>query len=90
MYPRPEPQESGMQELFRAKLRNIINLQVELVQLGELIDWQQLVERSHRGLLQAVAGGRGFQSKAAAPLPERLLLLVARFLLRRPAHATCT
>ena len=42
MKPRPNPQDSGTQELFRAKLRNIINLQHELAQLGELIDWQRL------------------------------------------------
>ena len=42
MKPRPKPQESGTQELFRAKLRNIINLQHELVRLGELIDWERL------------------------------------------------
>ncbi len=42
MKPRPRPQDSGTQELFRAKLRNIINLQHELVRLGELIDWQRL------------------------------------------------
>jgi hypothetical protein len=38
MKPRPKPQESGMEDLFRSKLRNIINLQHELVRLGELID----------------------------------------------------
>src|ERR1700691_4730834 len=42
MKPRPKPQDSGTQELFRAKLRNIINLQHELVRLGELIDWEHL------------------------------------------------
>ena len=42
MKPRPKPQDSGTQELFRAKLRNIINLQHELVGLGELIDWERL------------------------------------------------
>ena len=42
MKPRPKPQDSGTQELFRAKLRNIINLQHELVRLGELIDWERL------------------------------------------------
>src|SRR4029077_592002 len=42
MKPRSKPQESGTQELFRAKLRNIINLQHELVRLGELIDWERL------------------------------------------------
>jgi len=42
MKPRPKPQDSGTQELFRAKLRNIINLGHELVRLGELIDWERL------------------------------------------------
>src|SRR5579862_5440195 len=42
MKPRPKPQDSGTQELFRSKLRNIINLQHELVRLGELIDWERL------------------------------------------------
>src|SRR5579862_4944708 len=42
MKPRPKPQDSGTQDLFRAKLRNIINLQHELVRLGELIDWKRL------------------------------------------------
>src|SRR6266481_8394290 len=42
MKPRPKPQDSGTQDLFRSKLRNIINLQHELVRLGELIDWGHL------------------------------------------------
>ena len=42
MKPRPKPQDSGTQELFRAKLENIINLQHELVRLGGLIDWERL------------------------------------------------
>lgn len=42
MKPRPKPQDNGTQELFRAKLRNIINLGHELVRLGELIDWERL------------------------------------------------
>jgi IS5 family transposase len=42
MKPRPKAQDSGTQELFRAKLRNIINLGHELVRLGELIDWGRL------------------------------------------------
>ncbi len=42
MKPRPRPQDSGTQELFRAKLKNIINLGHELVRLGELIDWERL------------------------------------------------
>src|SRR5258707_15138219 len=42
MKPRPKPQDSWTQELFRAKLKNIINLGHELVRLGELIDWERL------------------------------------------------
>ena len=44
MKPRSKPQESRTQELFRAKLVNIINLRHELVRLGELIDWKRLEE----------------------------------------------
>jgi IS5 family transposase len=44
MKPRPKPQESGSEELFRSKLKNIINLRHELVRLGELIDWRRLEE----------------------------------------------
>jgi transposase, IS5 family len=42
MKPRPKPQDSGTEELFRSKLKNIINLGHELVRLGELIDWARL------------------------------------------------
>jgi IS5 family transposase len=42
MKPRPKPQGRGTQELYRAKLRNIINLQRERMRLGELIDWKGL------------------------------------------------
>src|ERR1700722_9355135 len=42
MKPRPRPQESGSQELFRSKLKNIINMRHELVRLGDLIDWARL------------------------------------------------
>jgi len=42
MKPRVKPQDSGTQELFRAKLKNIINLRHELVRLGDLIDWERL------------------------------------------------
>lgn len=42
MKPRPKPQDSGTEELFRSKLKNIINLRHELVRLGELIDWARL------------------------------------------------
>src|SRR5260370_42461476 len=42
MKPRVKPQDSGMEELFRSKLKSIINLRHELVRLGELIDWARL------------------------------------------------
>src|ERR1700719_3424951 len=42
MKPRPKPQDNGTEELFRSKLKNIINLRHELVRLGELIDWARL------------------------------------------------
>jgi len=42
MKPRPKLQDSGTEELFRSKLKNIINLRHELVRLGELIDWARL------------------------------------------------
>ncbi|HEY4978218.1 MAG TPA: hypothetical protein VII25_03550 [Candidatus Acidoferrum sp.] len=37
-----------MEELFRAKLKNIINMRHELVRLGELIDWER--ESKTRGV----------------------------------------
>lgn len=42
MKPRVKPQDSGTQDLFRAKLKNIINLGHELVRLGDFIDWARL------------------------------------------------
>jgi hypothetical protein len=42
MKPRVKPQDSGVEELFRAKLKNIINLRHELVRLGDLIDGARL------------------------------------------------
>ncbi len=42
MKPRVKPQDSGSEELFRSKLKNIINLRHELVRLSELIDWARL------------------------------------------------
>src|SRR5271166_6620429 len=42
MKPRVKPQDSGVEELFRSKLKNIINMRHELVRLGELIDWGRL------------------------------------------------
>ena len=42
MNPRIKPPDSGIEELFRSKLKNIINLRHEPVRLGELIDWARL------------------------------------------------
>src|ERR1700719_4710141 len=42
MKPRPKPQDSNTEELFRSKLKNIINLRHELVLLGDLIEWKRL------------------------------------------------
>jgi len=42
MKPRVKPQDSGMEELFRSKLKSVINLRHELVRLGELMDWARL------------------------------------------------
>src|ERR1700730_12146504 len=42
MKPRPKPQDSGTQELFRAKLRNIISLAQGLGELGGLVGWARL------------------------------------------------
>ena len=44
MKPRVKPQDSGTQDLFRAKLKSIINLRHELVRLGDGIDWGRLEE----------------------------------------------
>jgi transposase, IS5 family len=44
MKPRVKPQDSGTEDLFRSKLKNIINLRHELVRLGDLIDWARLEE----------------------------------------------
>jgi transposase, IS5 family len=42
MKPRVKPQDSGVEELFRSKLKNIINMRHELVRLAGLIDWARL------------------------------------------------
>src|ERR1700682_584170 len=42
MKPRVKPQDSGTEELFRSKLKNIINLGHELVRLGELMGGARL------------------------------------------------
>jgi IS5 family transposase len=42
MKPRVKQQNSGSEELFRSKLKNIINLRHELVRLSALIDWARL------------------------------------------------
>jgi IS5 family transposase len=40
-----KPQDIGIEELFRSKPKSIINLQHELVRLGELLDWARLQAR---------------------------------------------
>ena len=45
MKPTVKPQDSGMEDLFRSKLKNIIHLRHELVRLGELLDWALLEAR---------------------------------------------
>ena len=42
MKSRVKAQDSGVEELFRSKLKNVINMRHELVRLGELIDWARL------------------------------------------------
>jgi len=64
MKPRVKPQDSGTEELFRSKLKNIINLRHELVRLGELIDWARL--EAHFARYYKEAGRPG--------LPIRLLV----------------
>lgn len=85
MKPRPKPQDSGTQKLFRAKLWNIIILQHELVGLVKLIDWGRLEMHFAAYDLQRIAGSRRFQSSATAPLPAKHSLL-ARFFLRPADH----
>ena len=53
-----------MEELFRAKLKNIINLRHELVRLGDLIDWARL--EAHFAPYYSAAGRPG--------LPIRLVV----------------
>ena len=55
MKPRVEPQDSGVEELFRSKLKNNRNLRHELVRLGELIDWPRL--EAHFAPYYSEAGG---------------------------------
>jgi IS5 family transposase len=64
MKPRVKPQDSGVEELFRAKLKNTINLRHELVRLGELIDWAGL--EAHFAPYYSAAGRPG--------LPIRLVV----------------
>jgi IS5 family transposase len=70
MKPKAKPQDSGAKELFRAKLKNIINMRHELVRLGELIDWVRL--EAHFAPYYSAAG--------RLALPIRLL--VGRHLLK--------
>ena len=64
MKPRVKPQDSGMEDLFRSKLKSIINLRHELVRLGELLDWARL--EAHFAPYYKEAGRPG--------LPIRLLV----------------
>jgi IS5 family transposase len=64
MKPKAKPQDSGVEELFRAKLKNIINMRHELVRLGELIDWVRL--EAHFASYYSAAG--------RPALPIRLLV----------------
>jgi IS5 family transposase len=64
MKPRVKPQDSGSEELFRSKLKNIINLRHELVRLSELIDWARL--EAHFAVYYREAGRPG--------LPIRLVV----------------
>src|SRR5580692_8964896 len=64
MKPRVKSQDSGMEDLFRSKLKNIINMRHELVRLGDLIDWARLEE--HFAPYYGQAGRPG--------LPIRLLV----------------
>ena len=60
MKPSVKPQDSGVEELFRAKLKNIINLRHELVRLGDLIDGARL--EAHFAPYYSEAGDRGCRS----------------------------
>jgi len=64
MKPKATVQDSGTQELFRAKLVNIIHLQHPLVRLAGLIDWQRL--EAHFAPYYREAGRPG--------LPTRLIV----------------
>jgi IS5 family transposase len=64
MKPKAKPQDSGVEELFRVKLKNIINMRHELVRLGELIDWARL--EAHFAPYYSAAGRPG--------LPIRLVV----------------
>ena len=66
MKPRVKPQDSGVEELFRSKLKNIINLRHELVRLGELIDWARL--EGHFAPYYSEAGRPGLPIRLVAGL----------------------
>jgi len=57
MKPRPKPQDSVMEDLFRAKLKNIINFQHELVLLRGIIDWER--QEAHSAPYYKEAGRPG-------------------------------
>src|SRR5258708_24376645 len=66
MRPRVKPQDSGTEDLFRSKLKSIINLRHELVRLGELIDWARL--EAHFAPYYREAGRLGLQIRLVVGL----------------------
>src|SRR5260370_26119894 len=67
MKPRPKPQDSGTEEGFRSKLKNIIDLRHELVGLGEVIDWVRL--EAHFAAYYKEAGRPGLPIRLVVGLP---------------------
>ena len=62
-----EKRETGEQELFRSRLDQIINMQHELVQLAQAIDWPAL---------EARFGAVYSDGPGMPPLPTRLVMSV--------------
>jgi len=58
MKPRVKAQDREMEELFRSKLKSIINLPHELVRLGQLVDWARL--EAHFAPYYQEAGDQGY------------------------------
>jgi transposase, IS5 family len=61
---RPREQQRGQEDQFRSRLEQIINLQHELVRLGEQIDWRLIGDKL--GEVYTDATGQ-------PPLPTRLM-----------------